>query len=472
MPNNQQFGSHLGGEEWRDMDSSQVDYRPEDQADFLKECDSRIDQHRKREVALRLTDRTGKALTGVEVEVEMLRHAFPFGDQLWPLDAMVRDGEGNSGKARAWKQRFAEVFNAATSLCYWTERPRNDASKTEDQQGDWRIENFADTVDWTLSEGMRAKGHPLFWSIPKCVPDWVLAYDYETRMKFAEVRIRNLVARFKGQVTIWDAINEPMWEATFKNIHEREWPHIEAISDVADMIEPVMTWCREEDPDALYLVNDYGMEESKKDGQLTGNDGSNVTAASQRERFIALFEELLRRNCAPDAVGLQAHTGWVPHERQWAIYDQFANATGLPVHITEFWAHTDDLRKSGKFSDEQIQEIQAAYIGNTLTAAFAHPAIEGFFFWGFMNTALRWTERSGHDTMPAFSTVRDLIQKTWRTHEKLTTDDEGVVRFRGFFGEYSLRHSLTARTTKGLTFTVSPALPDGPLTLVSPVIRA
>ena len=48
---------------------------------------------------------------------------------------------------------------------------------------------------------MQVKGHPLFWSIPKCVPDWVLKYDYATRMKFAEVRVRNLVAAQRGQIT-------------------------------------------------------------------------------------------------------------------------------------------------------------------------------------------------------------------------------------------------------------------------------
>ncbi len=444
-------------EEWRALDAAREDYDPSLSSEALAEARSNIGKLRQDEVALRLVDRDGRSLPGVTVQVEQTGHAFPFGDQLWSLDAMIRDGEGGTGRARAWKQRFLELFNAATNLCYWTERHIHDASKSEEHQGELRIENFAATVDWCNAHGLVTKGHPLFWSLPKAVPEWVMRYDAETLMKFAEVRVRNLVARFRGRVKIWDVVNEPMWETTPGNLANRVWPHIETAEALADYIEPVIRWCRQEDPGATLLVNDYGMEIDK---ELTGNDGSKVTAASQRRRYRELFHELDRRGASPDAIGLQSHSGWFArHEQQWAIYDDFAE-TGLPVHITEFWAQTKELEACGRFSQEAIDELQAEYIANYLTCAFGHPKVEAFFFWGLMGSAIRWRERAGHELTPVYHRIRELIHEEWTTKLEATTDADGVVRFRGFHGRYLARIAGEADNGEGKTFQVSAERPN------------
>jgi len=158
------------GEEWRDMRPGAV--APAEAEDILRQARRNIREHRMGDAEVRVQDRRGRPLAGLPVTVELTRHAFLFGESLWPLDVMIRHGQAGTDRVRAWQQRFRQVFNAATNLCYWTERPRNDASKTEDRQGEPRLENFAATVDWTVASGMTAKGHPLFWSIPKCVPEW------------------------------------------------------------------------------------------------------------------------------------------------------------------------------------------------------------------------------------------------------------------------------------------------------------
>jgi GH35 family endo-1,4-beta-xylanase len=286
---------------------------------------------------------------------------------------------------------------------------------------------------------MQAKGHPIFWSIPKCVPDWALRYDTKTLMKFVEVRVRNLVARFRGKVTLWDAVNEPMWEAAPKNLHTRNWPHMEDIREIASYVSQVLGWCRDEDPCATFLVNDYGMEVDKAEGALRGNDGSKVTAKSQRKRYLEMLARLSDKGAAPDAVGLQSHIGWLEHDTQWAIYDEFSSATGLPVHITEFWANMGEMRDSGKYSDEELAEIEAEYIANYMTCAFGHPAVEGFFFWGLMGRSVTWrNEYSGHILGPVYRRVYDLLHREWHTHEEGVTDSDGVFRFRGFLGDYDL----------------------------------
>jgi hypothetical protein len=120
-----------------------------------------------------------------------------------------------------------------------------------------------------------------------------------------------------------------------------------------------------------------------------------------------------------------------------AVYDERAPA-GLPLHVTEFWA------------EGQTGDMQAEYVANYLTTAFGHPAIEAFFLWGFMSAAIQWRDQfSSHDLNPVFERVRDLIHHEWKTHERLVTDRDGVVRFRAFYGDYAVRHA-----SRGVTFRV------------------
>lgn len=427
------------GEEWRSYDGQSTVYDPALSGDVLKTARDGIEQHRMGPCRLQLVARDGTPLANHPVRLEQLGHAFLFGEQLWPLDAMYRDGEQETERARAWKRRFTQVFNAATNLCYWTERSRNDASKTEEFQGEQRVENFAQTVEWCLANGLTAKGHPLFWSIDKCTPDWVKRYDLETQMKFAEVRVRNLVARFKGRVKLWDATNEALWEPAPKNLPHRNWPHIETTEDMVEYIAPVLRWCREEDPEARFLINDYGTE-NEPPGKRPNcpKDNSPVTAERQRKRHLALARALIQAGQSPDGIGLQSHTGWVRHHsEQTAVYDEYATS-GLPVHITEFWAHANHLKELG-LPDAEIEQLQAEYVANYLTCAFGHPAVEAFFFWGFMGMAIEWKERSGHELKPVFERIRKLIHEEWKTTWDGRTDADGRIEVRAFYGEYSLQ---------------------------------
>jgi len=438
---------HAGGEEWRDMEVAGV-YEPDDRA--LAAARRNIERIRQRDVTLRLVDRAGEPLVDLPVKIELGRHDFPFGDNLWKLDMMHRDGLWDTPAAAAHRQRFAEVFNAANALCYWTERPRNHAPKTEDQQGNVQYEHFARCVEWARGEGMVVKGHPLFWSIPKCIPDWLKRYDYDTQMKFVEVRVRSLVARFRDKVTLWDAVNEALWEPAFRNLPDRHWPHIEPTEAMVEYIAPVLRWAREESPAATLTVNDYGLEPGRRK-DLCAKDGTVVTDALQRQRFVALANALREAGAPADALGLQAHTSGFLGGSQWhGIWDEMS-AAATPLHITEFWVPRDIA-----IDDEDEREaMKAAYACDVLTLAFGHPAIEAFFFWGFMGQSIRWDRRgsggsnSGHDLLPMFEAVRGLIHDEWATCVKAKTDAQGVVEFRGFTGDYTVSYPAAGPASAG-----------------------
>ena len=54
---------------------------------------------------------------------------------------------------------------------------------------------------------------------------------------------------------------------------------------------------------------------------------------------------------------------------------------------------------------------------------------------------------------PAFHKLKELLEKTWHTELTLQTDENGRIRFRGFYGDYALQPE--DNTGKTATFQLS-----------------
>jgi endo-1,4-beta-xylanase len=439
--------------------------------------ETRIDikNNRTTEAEVCLLDINGKPLKNKTVEVELMKHEFLFGDCNKNMDALFRLGSGGEEELRIGRKVFSEVLNALNVTCYWTERPRNNMAKTEEYQGEVNLNGFDESVRWGLSEGLTIKGHPLFWPVPKAIPEWLDKYDYQTQLKFLEIRLRSIVSRYKGKVKLYDAVNEMLWEPALKNLKKRTWPYMETIDNIVEYVSFVLKICREEDPDARFLLNDYGLERNHNQpvqlaandndvsaiqyNKLIGNDGKEVTALRQRERYLELVARLSDRGFTPSAIGMQGHSGAVTREEQWALYDQMYKL-GIPLHITEFWAHKEDFGKDFQvMSQTDQQEYLSEYVVNYMKNAFAHPAIGAFFFWGFMDMAVQFTEglSRSYELLPLYYKVKDLIHKEWHTKELLTTNSDGKIHFRGYYGDYSMRYATkdSAALSIGMPFKLS-----------------
>jgi GH35 family endo-1,4-beta-xylanase len=436
----------MASEEWSSLDTGGALVVTPEGSETLRRARRNIEDLRKTDVLLRFVDREGKPLRRLPVEVTQVSSEFPVGDQTWHLDRLYRFDQGNTDRGVYWRRLFAECFTSATTLCYWTERPENDGPKTEDIQGRLRLDEFDAVARWAASEGLHVKGHPLFWSIDKCWPSWLSRYDIQTQMKFAEVRVRNLLARFGGMVRTWDVVNEALWEPAPANLSRRHWPHLEPVAVIADYVAEVLGWARSEAPTCTYVLNDYGLTQDAAGASIAAADGTEVTAAFQRRRLLEIVGELDRRGSIPDALGLQSHTGGLfSPETQWAVYEELAVA-GIPLHITEFWAAADVVRAALKIAaqpagDEEVVAATAEYVDRVMTVAYGHPSIEAFSFWGLMDSAISWDSRnSSHSAGPVYNRVRSIIRDRWRTRTRLETGDDGAIRFRGFPGAYEIVH--------------------------------
>ena len=73
-----------------------------------------IEKYRKGDFRLKFTDRDGKPLAAVTVEVQQETHDFKYGANLFMLDEFATDAEN-----AAYRDLFHRWFNLATVPFYW-----------------------------------------------------------------------------------------------------------------------------------------------------------------------------------------------------------------------------------------------------------------------------------------------------------------------------------------------------------------
>ena len=116
----------------------------------------------------------------------------------------------------------------------------------------------------------------------------------------------------------------------------------------------------------------------------------------------------------------------------------------LPLEITEVTVPT--------FGDTaEDEELQADMLKLWYSVWFSHPAVDTIVYWhtedGYAYVGdSNWIEnncRGGlfhHDLTPKKSALmlKKLFGEIWHTDLELTTDKNGYVEFRGFYGDYAV----------------------------------
>ena len=386
-----------------------------DDAPWRAEAAERIDRLRKGDLTVRVVRRDGTPVAGAIVEVEMTRHAFPFGTAVArsALFDDSADGERYGETLRAW-------FNYAT--------PENALKQNAFEGGgeDEGAERAIEIVDRLNAMGLRVRGHNLLW--PGWHP-WFLPArlregharraeadpEYARRWLAAELR-QHLVAKaaaFRGKVVGWDVANEVA--------NNREVMEILGDTDASDAaLAGWFALLRDVDPRAGAYLNDYG---------ILVNGGANRRLI---DRYLAQAKNLADAGQPPDAIGVQCHffTGLTGPRTAWRLLDEL-HATGVPVEVTEYDVVTGDEALDGRFTRD------------FLTACFAHEGVEAFVVWGFWE-GRHWRPQSAFfrrdwSLRPTGQAWRDLVLGEWWTRQTTPTDAAGLATVRGFLGDYAVR---------------------------------
>jgi endo-1,4-beta-xylanase len=389
---------------------------------LMKQADANIEKYRKGDVSVRFLTTDGKAVQDATVEVVQKTHDFLFGCIIFDL---IRDE--NPYRQDLFKERFKSLFNFAVFPFYWP--------GYESRQGMPRGEDMLRTLEWCKLNGITTKGHPLVWACQSGVPPWLSGYTVQETEELLKSRVVNIVRGFRGQIDIWDVVNEPINVKTWKNKiakldDENDWGVEDPIPEIADYVTAALRWAHAANPSATLIVNEF------------------YTLAREKERlrFNSLLRELNARKAPISGVGIQAHEPreeWFLPEEVWKTFDLFY-AYGHPIHITELHPQSSGKAITGGWrTGTWTREAQAEFAGQFVRLCFGHPSVASMNWWG-LSDRNSWLPGGGlideeYRPKPIYEALDKLINKEWRTRLSVPLDSAGTLSFRGFFGTYEIR---------------------------------
>jgi len=398
------------------------DTAPLSDAEVLARADERIKQHRTAPVSLKLTGPDGKVLPpGLDVTVSQTRHKFLFGCNLFKL-GRCRTPEHNA----AYEKHFAELLNFATLPFYWWNYER--------QKGQPQDERTETVVRWCKERDIVTKGHPLAWNWAD--PAWLTGTPEEV-MQLQLKRIERCVKRFKGDIDVWDVVNEAT-HYDRREPSERAPRLTEAITKmgVRRFVRTAFETARRANPDATLLINDY-----RTDPAYANKVISQLVDQSGRPLY--------------DVIGIQSHmhSRYWGAARAWDVCERHAKF-GKPLHFTETTVVSGPKKDSAWTTTAEGETRQAKLTTEFYTVLFSHPAVEAITWWDFTDQNAWQRAPAGliRDDMspkPAYEQLHDLIKGKWWTQVETKTTPDGNVSLTAFLGDHRVLASQGGRRLEG-----------------------
>lgn len=396
-----------------------------------------IEKNRKGWCKVRLTDENGKPVAGKKIKLTQKTHDFKYGANIFMLDEFKDEADNAE-----YRRFFKEYFNLATVPFYWKDleptegKPRYD----KDSEKIYRRPAPELCMEYCEENGITPKLHCLVYE--SWTPDWLIKLPLDEVKKKYEERFRQISERFSGRMLEFEVINELLCE--------QQWNHKTALSEERDIVEWSFNTARKYFPNETLVINE-------------GNPIQDLARSDYRQPYFMMIENALLKGVQIDKIGLQNHlfTGISAHTPEeydnsvrWDVkmnnpmthfkgLDIIAEL-GLPLEFTEVTVPT--------FGDtEEDEELQADMLKLWYSVWFSHPAVDTIVYWNTVDGSAyagnsNWNEnkcRGGlfhHDLTPKKSALmlKRLFGEIWHTDLELTTDKNGYVEFRGFYGDYTV----------------------------------
>ena len=172
----------------------------------------------------------------------------------------------------------------------------------EPNQGSFSFNDGDRLVNFANRHNMRVRGHTLAWHSQ--VPTWLTSDGTKNTNNFSRKQlldilhnhIKNVVTHWKGKVAEWDVANEVLsdnQQTIYSNPNGYDLrPSVWATGIGEDFLDSAFVWAHKYDPDAVLILNDYGVE----------NKGW-----GKSEALYNLAMRLRNSGIPIHGVGLQAH---------------------------------------------------------------------------------------------------------------------------------------------------------------------
>jgi GH35 family endo-1,4-beta-xylanase len=406
------------------METTKSQFRDEDVVALERGLDAEIKKNRILQADLIVTS-GGRALPGLEVEIEQTSHKLLFGTNWSALpigffDDKLSGEERERADSRA--RLFLDVFNQATLPFYW--------ERFEPERGRPITEMIRKAALWYKERGIVLKGHTLCWHT--LAPSWLLEMTEDEILDGQRSRIRREVSDFAGLVDMWDVVNE----AVIMPVYDRYDNGLTRLCKKMGrekLVKTMFDEAREANPGATLLLNDFNTSQAYAD--LIGN--------------------CLESGSCIDVIGIQSHMhqGWWGIEKTQTVLKRF-ETFGLPIHFTETTIVSgelmppeiedlNDYRPPVWPSTPEGEERQAREAVLHYKTLVAHPSVEAVVWWDLVDGAWLGAPcgllRKDGSSKPAFEALKSLIKdEWWLGSTKLRTDENGRITVRGFAGDYRL----------------------------------
>jgi len=378
----------------------------EPDAPWRKAALERIEQHRKNDLSLTLTDNAGAPLVGTEVSLSLRRHEFGFGSAV-----VAKRFSGESEDDRHYREIIDRLFSIVVfenDLKDGQWSPDFDAARKES-----RNRELDAAFAWLEERRIPVRGHYLM--------QVATPYNLHGITDSEEIRRRTLASVterldfVRDRVVEWDVINHPIAWGGADMLNQRP--------GLGQLDREVFQLAREKTKRPFFV-----------------NEDQVFRPGPQCDETFTYIQALNEDGLTVAGLGNQAHfhESYLPSpEHLLAITDRFA--TIVPHQsITEFDIVTNE--------DEPLA---ADYTRDVLIAVFSHPAYTSFLLWGFWEGS-HWKPEAAswnRDWSPRLrgAVFEEWIGKRWHTELTAKTDAEGGIAFRGFPGWYEIRENGQTR---------------------------
>ncbi|WP_067146435.1 endo-1,4-beta-xylanase [Pseudotamlana agarivorans] len=405
---NLKFESFPEGTAFEDLPKTEITYAGmEADAQWRTEANKRIEAIRTGQFQLHLT-KNGTVVPNKKIHIKLIKHSFPFGAALNAKDVV----EDNS-KYKNFKKAFnLAVFENDLKIKSW-EKPKSRQATL-------------DAITQLRSDAIHVKGHVLIWPgfrylTPKIKEN---KDDPEKVKSLMHEHVTNVLTLTKGQISNWDVVNEAYTNKDLQTITGSE-----------DILYEGFKSAKALQPQARRFTNEYG---------IISKGGLDTQKQQWYYDFIKRIDE--NTNGLVQGIGIQSHIGsdLTPPERVLEILAFYATL-GKQISISEF---TMDI---------QEPKIREQYTRDFMIAAFSHPNVSEFLFWGYTENAKKKVDifKENGDIGAMGKAYFSLVDGAWKTDLNAVTDANGNLKAKGFYGEYEYAFVENGKVVTG-TFLVQP----------------
>lgn len=398
----------------------------------MKAADSYIESFRKGDAQVTLHRADGSPLpAGTSVQVKLRRHAFHFGtavagSSLTASNNYLIANPSPGSNADKYQQALKQHFNILVpeNAGKW---PNNEATRGKVDLG------LVDRIcDFATANGMDVRMHNVVWD-QGTTPTWM--YNLRTAAAGGDAAAKaDLRGAISTRIDYYVHDRAPRYlaiDGINESSHKHAFTDIYGMAGIAGMYNEMIDATRAAGSDASVFFNEYNVL----------NNGADSWGNWYRSHIQSVIDAGIGpENRQRLGVGIQYYTSPSSHNTT-TIYKTLQNLAGLeyPMTLTEFG----------------VQDANAAdapqILADTMRLVFGSDQTDGFLMWGFWKTAMWMNGAALFDEnwnlTPTGQVYEQLLGihdwglpnvPSWTTDLTLTTDANGQIDFRGFYGQYDL----------------------------------